>query len=297
MENIENIENIKDTKVIVTEFDENFEVDIGIVINEFIVEYCVGSGSHGKVFKAKHTITNERVAIKVENKGVKVDYLENEVEVYEVLKKENVTPKLFGVDILQSGQLILILEYVGPSLLQAYRDGYITKNNHSLIFTQLINLIFVLHDNDYIHVDIKPGNFVMGINDNSHKVYLIDFGLSEKWRNSQTIDDQNCKFRGNFIYCSLKAHTDGHRRSRRDDLESLGYVFIHLLGGVLPWCLLTYNKSTKRKIIRDSKASTTLTELVSGLHPNIEKYLIYTRNLKFEEEPNYDYLKNLMIEI
>ena len=60
-----------------------------------------------------------------------------------------------------------------------------------------------------IHRDIKPDNFVMGLDDNKKQLYLIDYGLSKKFRSTTTLKQPKFinknKFTGTLRYCSLNA--------------------------------------------------------------------------------------------
>lgn len=96
----------------------------------------------------------------------------------------------------------------------------------------------LLHAKNYIHRDIKPENFLMGVGKNSHILHCIDFGLSKKYRDLKTHQHipykQNRSLTGTARYSSVNAHL-GIQQSRRDDLQSIGYVLIYFLHGSLPW--------------------------------------------------------------
>ena len=102
---------------------------------------------------------------------------------------------------------------------------------------QSLDRLEFIHSKFVIHRDIKPQNLVLGRND-TDAIYLIDFGLSHKYRSSYThkhIKIKNFK----LIYGSLRYFpiiaNKGYEESRRDDLEFLGYMLIYLSTGAIPW--------------------------------------------------------------
>ena len=142
-----------------------------------------------------------------------------------------------------------------------------------------------MHEVGFIHSDQKPANIMVGTKSKNSTVYLIDFGLSKKWRNETTyehvplVDGRNVS--GTARYASLNNHF-GYTKSRRDDLEEAGHVLLHLLNGSLPWAGITdpvkkvmYNK------IRDVKVSVPLKNLTEGLPREFHEYMMYVRNLGF----------------
>ena len=83
-------------------------------------------------------------------------------------------------------------------------------------------------------------------------------------------------------------------QSRRDDLESIGYILVFFLRGNLPWQdLEALNDAERFKKILESKLNTPIDELCKGFPPEFEQYLKYCRNLRFEEGPDYVWMKNL----
>jgi serine/threonine protein kinase len=102
----------------------------------------------------------------------------------------------------------------------------------------MLGTIQRLHGKNYVHRDIKPENFLMGLGKKSHMVHIIDFGLAKRYRDSKTHQHiqykENKNLTGTARYASVNAHL-GIEQSRRDDLESIGYVLVYLANGTLPW--------------------------------------------------------------
>lgn len=148
-----------------------------------------------------------------------------------------------------------------------------------------------------MHRDIKPDNFLIGIGKKQHYVYVIDFGLAKRFRDPKTgehipyRDGKNLT--GTARYASVNTHL-GIEQSRRDDLESLGFVLMYFNKGSLPWQgLPARTKKEKYEKIRDKKLSTSIEALTKQLPEEFGIYLDYCRNLKFEEKPDIGYLRKL----
>ena len=165
---------------------------------------------------------------------------------------------------------------------------------------QIIDRIEFVHSKDIIHQDIKPENFLVG-NPDTSTIYIIDFGLCKKYRSTRTgkhiIFSKTKKFIGTLEFCSINS-MKGLEMTRRDDMESIGYMLIYLIKGTLPWiCFENSPFLEKYEKVYKIKANISNEELCKDLPIEICKYMKYVKSLKYEEQPNYEYLRQLFFSI
>eukprot|EP01133_Synstelium_polycarpum_P015914 gene15914-18918_t len=262
----------------------------------------IGGGSFGEIYLGTNIVTNEEVAIKLEPAKAAHPQLLFESKLYKIFAGGIGIPsvKWFGFD---GDYNIMVMDLLGPSLedLFNYCGRKFSLKTVLMLGDQMIRRIEFIHANNFIHRDIKPDNFLMGIGKRGHVVNLIDFGLAKRYRDPRTHQHigyrENKNLTGTARYASLNTH-QGIEQSRRDDLESLGYVLMYFNRGSLPWQgLKAYTKREKYEKICDRKAHTDLEALCQGFPPEFHSFLNYTRFLKFEDKPDYLYLRKLLREM
>ena len=273
-----------------------------VLFNKYKLIQKIGEGSFGSVYTVQSIYSHKLYAAKLEQiKDSNV--LEEESLNLSCINSPRVPKvKLFGY----SGQyMVLVMELLGPSLdliLNSLPDKKMSIRCVCNIAYQLISILETIHNNGFIHRDIKPSNINIGIGNKGKKfLYLIDFGLSKKYRCSSTKKhypfEEECETVGNARYSSINT-LEGHSQSRRDDLESLGYVLVYLCLGRLPWQgKISHSKDDKYYKIREIKKNISLSLLCQNLPPQFEEYIKYTRNLEYEDDPDYSYLKNLFLTV
>lgn len=191
------------------------------------------------------------------------------------------------------------MDLLGPSLedLFSFCNRKLSLKTVLMLADQMINRVEFVHSKSFLHRDIKPDNFLMGLGKRANQVYCIDFGLAKKYRDTSTHQHipyrENKNLTGTARYASVNTHL-GIEQSRRDDMESLGYVLMYFLRGSLPWQgLKAGNKKQKYEKISERKIATSTEALCRGFPTEFASYFHYCRSLRFEDTPDYQYLKRL----
>ena len=277
------------------------EVDIFLLQNKLLFKKFqpvkpIGKGTFSTVYLSINVQTNEYVAIKVEKRTKEeVELLESEAYILYSLRG-------FGIpEVLSYGRTkkhnILVMPLLGNSLL----DLFIIKNEPlnfkdiCNVSIQILDRIEWVHSNNIVYRDIKPENFLFGKTDND-VLYLIDFGLCRKYKSSKTGKHIPPKYLGKFTgtsrYASIYAMA-GNEQSRRDDIESIGYMMIFFMKKKLPWQGIKGNsyKECYHKLYL-MKKNIKLEDLCKGLPHEMIDYMKNARSLTFEQKPDYKYLKN-----
>ncbi|XP_037958659.1 metacaspase-2 isoform X2 [Teleopsis dalmanni] len=264
----------------------------------FVLGHKIGNGSFGEVFTGTDIRSGNKVAIKFELPPCNKSQLCNERNVYASTTGSVGIPTFhwFGE---HEEYNALVMELLGPSL----EDLFFACNRHFSLKTiiqltdQMLRRVQCLHKSDWLHRDIKPDNFAMGIDEFSSTVYLFDFGLAKRF--CAPLDGihipfkKNKKLAGTARYVSIHTHM-GLEQSRRDDLEALGYVLLYFNLSALPWQgLKAKTRKQKYERIAEIKLSTPLTELCKGCPREFHIYLRYCRDLGFSTCPDYEYLIKL----
>lgn len=269
-----------------------------MIAGKYIVGIKIGNGSFGDIFLGNNVATGEEIAIKLEEVRSRRPQLLFESKIYRRLQGGVGIPSIhwYGVE----GEFnIMVMELLGPSLedLLNLCGQKFSLKSVLMLAEQMICRIEYLHNKNFLHRDIKPDNFLIGLGNKASTVFIIDFGLSKKYRNSNTQNHipykEGKSLTGTARYTSINTHL-GIEQSRRDDLEGLGYVLLYFLRGNLPWQGLTADtKQEKYARIMENKMNNSVEALFSGFPNEFVEYMNYVKALRFEETPDYEYLKKL----
>lgn len=195
--------------------------------------------------------------------------------------------------------LYLVMEYMpgGDFLSLLIRENVLSESVARFYVAEIVLCVEAAHSLKCIHRDIKPDNFLMGIGKRGNQVNVIDFGLAKKYRDPKTHFHipyrENKNLTGTARYASINTHL-GVEQSRRDDMESLGYVMLYFCRGSLPWQgLKAATKKQKYDRIMEKKMTTPTDVLCRGFPNEFAIYLNYTRSLRFDDKPDYSYLRKI----
>ena len=280
--------------------DKENELLNKIIFKKFKIIKLQEKGNFSKVYLGKDIKNNKLVALKIQEKAQVLGNLEKEAYYLFQLKGIGI-PKIISFGHYDKYN-ILVEELLGKSLEQLFKENKDKPKTQRLkdmlmVGIQIIDRLKFIHSKYILHLDIKPSNFLVG-NPDTSIIYIIDFGFAKKYRSSRTGKHINFSksryFSGNLKYSSVNT-MKGIEPSRRDDLESLGYMLIYLYKGELPWDIVTEkNRIGFVKKLYDLKKKASVETICKDLPIGMKLFMEYVKALKFEEQPNYDYLTKLL---
>ncbi len=265
---------------------------MNLVANKYKLIEKIGDGSFGVIYRGQNIRTNEFVAVKVETISSNVKLLKNESTVYQYLMNYVGIPsvKWFGKDDVNYYMVIELLGESIETLKQRRRklELKLTKQ----IGIQVLDLLKTIHSEGFIHRDIKPDNFLLGLHDKNRQLFIIDFGFCKSYRRgAQHIQiGKTCSLIGSLSFASINAH-EFTELSRRDDLESLGYMLLYLYNGTLNLDHTCDNFVENNELIKMKKQNMFNDLTVPSV---FVEYMLYVKSLGFDEDPDYNRMIHIL---
>lgn len=211
--------------------------------NRYLVLERIGQGGMGVVYKAKHTILDRFIALKVLNPSLGND--ENSLKRF--LREAKLLSKLkhpnaislyeFGID---NEMPYLVMEYVeGQSLAQVLKDqGPFDLERSVRILEQVCDAVESAHQLGIVHRDLKPDNIMITVRPNGDEfVQVLDFGVAKL---VSTGDRTHTKVSTTGVPCGTPHYMSpelimSETVDGRSDIYALGIILYEMLSGETPF--------------------------------------------------------------
>ncbi|XP_035461593.2 serine/threonine-protein kinase VRK2 isoform X5 [Scophthalmus maximus] len=167
----------------------------------------------------------------------------------------------------------------------------------------LVDVLEYIHENEYVHADIKAANLMQGYTD-PEKIYLADYGLSYRYCpdgvHKEYKENPRKGNNGTIEYTSLDAHK-GITPSRRGDLQILGFCLLHWLCGSLPWDSVLKDPAevqvAKTRLMDNLPDSVRQLSVSRASTEEVAAFLLYVKSLEYKDKPDYQHLKDLLASV
>ncbi|EDW39205.1 GL13966 [Drosophila persimilis] len=252
--------------------------------NKYRLGRKIGSGSFGDIYLGTTINTGEEVAIKLECIRTKHPQLHIESKFYKTMQGGIGIPRIIWCG-SEGDYYVMVMELLGPSLEDLFNfcSRRFSLKTVLLLADQMISRIDYIHSRDFIHRDIKPDNFLMGLGKKGN----LEFCDARSVKHILYRENKNLT--GTARYASINTHL-GIEQSRRDDLESLGYVLMYFNLGALP---LRRPTSARVRAHLGEEALHLDSGALKGFPSEFVNYLNFCRQMHFDQRPDYCHLRKL----
>lgn len=263
---------------------------------QFTVLKPLGEGSFSTVYRGRQDSTLKPAAIKVLDSDISTSDCAKELKALTACCNVPGVPQMLGTGKVGTSSYVA-MELLGPDVFSLMKKvSRIPIPTVILIAQQTLQTIKGIHDQGYLHLDIKPDNILLKRKKTSCHCYMVDFGLAMVYmvNGSHYSYNEQGEFRGNAAFASrhmLRRCAPG----RRDDLESLVYAWAFMANGALPWTKGNREAlNGSRVALADRKNSTLPSEVCGILPPQFAEMLGNIREMGFAERPNYSLYASLL---
>ena len=279
-----------------------FQKEHSIIDNTYkiLTDQRLGGGSFGYVYKCLDIKTNKEYSIKIESNNLSNPQLLHEYKILKILEGNEGIPNTYLFKNL-GDESVLVMDLLGPNfedILQDTKTKKFTLKTCLMTLKQLIERLEIIHKEGIIHRDLKPENLLVNKNIRNSMIYLIDYGLSKKYKDNK--NNIHIPFRderpitGTIRYISINTHK-GFEQSRRDDIESACYIILYFLNGKLDWDgIKSKTKEEKIQKIMEKKEEFKKNKEYKKLPEILSHIFQYVYSINFEEKPNYEYICGLI---
>uniref|UniRef100_A0A2K6WIL6 non-specific serine/threonine protein kinase n=1 Tax=Onchocerca volvulus TaxID=6282 RepID=A0A2K6WIL6_ONCVO len=289
------------------------KLPIGVVVNtagnRYKILELLGTGGFGDVYKVHQMDGTGRIddifALKTETitLGKTLNRLKVEMTILQECENLPEEKRKHFVKMIDRGRTetfkFIVMQLVGASIDKLQKQQpkkHFTFSTTTKLGLQTLEGIGDLHDLGYLHRDVKPQNFTIGLKEKTNVIYLLDFGIARRYveKDSRAIrlPRETVRFLGTVRFASRNCHY-AREQCRRDDLESWIYMLLEFTEyASLPWSRVVDRDNVCKE--KERLFAGIYTKHIASLPKEIHKILKYINELNFQDTPDYKYVAMML---
>jgi len=273
-----------------------------IIHDQFFILGKLDNQKHSsKLLKGFDKITRNFVVVKITSAA----YKEKNKYVTKILQKLRGGT---GVpNIVWRGEIvpdtITVTECLGPNLKKLFllMDKQFAVPTIAMIAIQVLNTLEYIHSHDYVCCNIMPKEILISLHKKSLTLFITDYKQARKVKSGRLAATDNVSHTANKAilnkFSSVNLHL-GLPASKKDDLESLGYILVYFFrnGGLFEKKAKISTKEEKIKYHEQQKLTLIPETFCQGLPQEMVSYMTHIKAMQTNqgnEKIDYDYLRKL----
>lgn len=259
------------------------------LLGKYYIEKVLGQGGMGTVWKAVHTGTGRKVAIKMldERYAQNVSIVERfgrEARAASAIEHPGIV-EVLDLDRTEGGTPFLVMEFLeGESLAQRIaKKKRLTQQQAVDILLPLVEALAAAHERGIVHRDIKPDNVILTPKvGGGDRVTILDFGISQKADEVRSHLTQTGAVLGTPHYMPPEQALGDSNLDARADIYALGVVLYEMVVGDVPFDAPNYN-ALLQIILNETAASPR--ERGAAIHPAFESFILACMDKNRDHRP------------
>jgi len=272
-----------------------------LIHDQFIVLGKLDNKKHSSIIlKGFDKITHNFVVIKITSAAYR-EKNKNVTKILQRLRGSTGVPNIIWRG-MEGPNTFTVTECLGPNLKKLFllMDKQFSIGTISLIAIQILNTLEEIHGHDYVCCNIMPKEILISLKKKCLNLFITDYKQARKVKSSKVASADGSHAVNKAIlnkFSSVNLHL-GLPASKKDDLESLGYILVYFFkkGNLFDKNIKVSNRDEKIKFYEQQKLSIVPETFCSGLPQEVVQYMTYIKSMQtnqMNERIDYDYLRKL----
>jgi serine/threonine protein kinase len=270
------VRHLHEARILSRRMSARAEERIGEIIDRYRIEALLGEGGFGAVYRAKHTVMERDVALKLLHPGSDQDNDTRDRFLREAQAAAAVghhaIVQIFDCGVTKDGHAFIAMEMLHGEDLEEHlkKHGSLTRERAIRLVVNLLDALEAAHRAGIVHRDLKPANIFLL--EDSDSIKILDFGISQMRGEGIRSLTRTGMVMGTPHYMAPETFRGVANVDLRADLYAVGAILYELFAGTTPHEANSYEQLVVRVATMPAPL---IREAVPDLVPELARVVDY----------------------